>query len=73
MYNRYLEWYQPLESNDIRLMHVHFFIALTLEVHVAAVLLPFQVHSTIAMVGNRTSAIAPDASAKNRKLLPVLP
>ena len=42
-------------------MHAHFFVALTLEVHVAAVLLPFQVHSTIAKVGNRTSAIAPDA------------
>jgi len=55
-----VEWYPPLESDDeahvCTLLH-----SLMLEVHVPAVLLPSQVHWTIAKVGNRTSTIAPDA------------
>ena len=55
-----LEWYLSLESNDEA--HVCTLLpSLMLEVHVPAVLLPSQVHWTIAKVGNRTSTIAPDA------------
>jgi len=55
-----LVWYPPLESDDKA--HVYTLLhSLMLEVHIPAVLLPSQVHWTIAKVGNRTSTIALDA------------